>query len=110
MTHFQLPPNKELCVFKAQISRGIWVAQSVKRCTLAQVIVSWPMGSSPTSGSVLTAQSRSLLQILCLPLCLPLPHSHSLCLKNEYMLKKKLKNKAQISQNLPFSKYSCRFH
>ena len=34
-----------------------WVAQSVNRLTLAQVMISQFMGSSPTSGSVLTAQS-----------------------------------------------------
>ena len=34
-----------------------WVAQSVKRLTLAQVMISQFASSSPTSGSVLTAQS-----------------------------------------------------
>ena len=37
--------------------RGAWVAQSVERPTLAQVMISQSMGSSPASGSVLTAQS-----------------------------------------------------
>ena len=37
--------------------RGAWVAQSVKRPALAQVMISWFVGSSPTLGSVLTAQS-----------------------------------------------------
>ena len=37
--------------------RDTWVAQSVKRPTSAQVRVSWFMSSSPTLGSVLTAQS-----------------------------------------------------
>ena len=37
--------------------RGAWVAQSVKCLTWAQVMISWFMGSSPKSGSVLTAQS-----------------------------------------------------
>ena len=37
--------------------RGAWVAQSDKRLTSAQVMVSLFMGSSPMSGSVLTAQS-----------------------------------------------------
>ena len=36
---------------------GAWVAQSVKRLTSAQVTISRFMGSSPASGSVLTAQS-----------------------------------------------------
>ena len=38
-------------------SQGAWVAQSVKRPTLAQVMISRSVGSSPASGSVLTAQS-----------------------------------------------------
>ena len=39
------------------ITRGAWVAQLVKRPTLAQVMISRFMGSSPTLGSVLIAQS-----------------------------------------------------
>ena len=37
--------------------RGAWVAQWVKRPTSAQVTISRSVSSSPTSGSVLTAQS-----------------------------------------------------
>ena len=37
--------------------RGAWVAQSVKRPTSAQVMISRSVSSSPVSGSVLTAQS-----------------------------------------------------
>ena len=37
--------------------RGAWVAQSVKHPTSAQVTISRFVGSSPASGSVLTAQS-----------------------------------------------------
>ena len=44
-------------------------AQSVERLTSAQVMTSRFVGSSPASGSVLTAQSLELLRILCLPLC-----------------------------------------
>ena len=36
---------------------GAWVALSVERLTSAQVMISQSMSSSPTSGSVLTAQS-----------------------------------------------------
>ena len=36
-------------------SRGAWVAQSVKRPTSAQVMISQFMSSSPVLGSVLTA-------------------------------------------------------
>ena len=39
------------------ILRGTWVAQSVKRLTLAQVMISRSVSSSPVSGSVMTAQS-----------------------------------------------------
>ena len=37
--------------------RGAWVAQSIKRLTSAQVVISRSVSSSPASGSVLTAQS-----------------------------------------------------
>ena len=37
--------------------RGAWVAQSVELPTLAQVMMSWSVSSSPASGSVLMAQS-----------------------------------------------------
>ena len=39
------------------ISWGPWVAQSVKRLTSAEVMISQSVSSSPVSGSVLTAQS-----------------------------------------------------
>ena len=39
------------------VRQGAWVVQSVERPTLAQVMISRPMSSSPASGSVLTAQS-----------------------------------------------------
>ena len=61
--------------FKEGILQGAWVAQLVKRLTLAQVMISLFVSSSPASGSMLTAQG--LLHILCLPLSLPLARSHS---------------------------------
>ena len=42
---------------KSKGSQGTWVAQLVKRLTSAQVRISRFVGSSPTSGFVLTAQS-----------------------------------------------------
>ena len=56
-----------------------WVAQSVKRLTSGQVMISRFMASSTTSGSTLTTQS--LLGILSLPLSLPLPCSLFFSLK-----------------------------
>ena len=38
-------------------SCSAWVAQSVERPTLAQIMILWFMNSSPALGSVLTAQS-----------------------------------------------------
>ena len=38
-------------------TRGAWVAQSVEHLTSAQVMISWSVGLSPTSGSVLMARS-----------------------------------------------------
>ena len=37
--------------------RGTWVVQSVELPPSAQITISWSMSSSPTSGSMLTAQS-----------------------------------------------------
>ena len=51
--------------------RDTWVAQLVKCRTLAQVMISRFVSSSPGSGSVLTVQS--LLGILFLPLSLTFP-------------------------------------
>ena len=63
-------------------TRGAWVAQLLKRLTSAQVVISRFMGSSPASGSVLTAQGP--LQIFC-PLSLCPSPTHALSLKNKYL-------------------------
>ena len=42
---------------KASMCWGTWMAQSVEHQTSAQVMISQFVGSSPMSGSVLTAQS-----------------------------------------------------
>ena len=42
------------------------MAPLAKRPTSAQVMISWFVGLSPTSGSVLIARRLELLQILCL--------------------------------------------
>ena len=53
------PPLLKLCLSLPKINKrwGASVAQSVKRPTSAQAMISQFMGSSPASGSVLTAQS-----------------------------------------------------
>ena len=61
--------------------RGPWVTQSVKRLTLAQVMISWSVSSSPASGSVLTTQSLELASDSVSPsLSVPLPLVLFLCL------------------------------
>ena len=66
--------------------RDAWVAQSVKCPTLAQVMISRLLSSSPALGSELTAQSLepasdSVSPSLSAP---PHPlHALSVCLKNE---------------------------
>ena len=60
---------------------GTLVAQSVKRLTSAQVMILQLMSSSPTSGSVLTAQSlEPALDSVSPSLSLPLPRSCSVSL------------------------------
>ena len=64
--------------WKRRKPRGTWVAQSVKLPTLAQVMISWFMGSSPTLGSVLTAQSLACFRFcVSLSLSFPIPCSCS---------------------------------
>ena len=52
-------------------------AQSVKRLTSSQVMTLRFLGSSPASGSVLTARAWSLLRILCLLFSRPFPCLYS---------------------------------
>ena len=78
--------------------RGAWVAQSVEHPTLAQVMISWFVSLSLTSGSVLMARSLVTASILCLPLSLPLPRSWSvsLCLSK---MDKRFKNNNNNNNN-----------
>ena len=62
------------------------MAQSVELLTSAQVMISWFVGSSAVSGSVLTVWS--LLGIL--SFSLPLPYLQFLCLSLKNIKKKKL--------------------
>ena len=64
---------------------GAWMAQLVKRPTLAQVMILWFVSSSPTSGSVLTAQSSEPDACFgfCVSLSLCPSPAHALSLKNK---------------------------
>ena len=60
---------------------GAWVVQSVKCLTLAQVMISRFVGSNPTLGSVLTAQSLEFASDSVSPfLSVPPPFTLSLSL------------------------------
>ena len=66
--------------------RGTWVAQSVKRPTSAQVVITQSVSSSPASGSALTAQSlEPASDSVSSSLFLPLPSSclHFVSVKNK---------------------------
>ena len=62
--------------------RGTWVAQSVKRLTSAQVMISQFRGLSPTLGSVLTAQSLDPASDSVSP-SLSAPPTFTLCLSQK---------------------------
>ena len=75
--------NVNLCLKYIKIW-GAWVAQLAERPTSAQVTISQFMGSSPTSGSVLTAQSLEPASDSVSPsLSDPPLFMLSLCLKNK---------------------------
>ena len=60
------------------------MAQLVKHLTSAQVVISWSVGSSPASGSGLTAQSLEPASDSVSPSLWPLPaHALSHPLKNK---------------------------
>ena len=64
--------------------RGAWVAQSVNHPTSAQVTISRSVGSSPASGSALTARSLEPASDSVSPsLSDPPPFLLCLCLKNK---------------------------
>ena len=61
---------------------GAWVAQSVNCLTSAQVMISWLVGLSPASGSVLTARSlEPASDSVSPPLSAPSPLAHCLTQK-----------------------------
>ena len=78
----QLTPVEPGQLINNSVPGGTWVAQLVELLTLAQVVISWFLSWSPTSGSLLSAQS--LIRVLRSPLSLTLPApecTHSLSQK-----------------------------
>ena len=74
---------------KIAMIRGTWVAQSVQCLTLSQVMISWFVGSSSASGSVLTAQSLEPASNSVSPsLSAPPPLTLCLCLSKINVKKK----------------------
>ena len=63
---------------KMSSSRGAWMAQSVKRPTSAQVMVSWLVSSSPALSSVLGMEPA--WDSVSPSLCPSLAHMRSFCL------------------------------
>ena len=65
---------------------GTWVAQSVEHLASVQVMISQLVGSSPASGSVLTAQSLESASDSVSPSLSAPTHSHSVSvsLKNKH--------------------------
>ena len=63
--------------------RGTWVAQSVKRPTSAQVMISEFVGSSPVSGSVLQLRAWKEPALDAVSPSLSDPPLFTLCLKNK---------------------------
>ena len=61
-------PGSQLHQLAEEPPVGVWVAQSVKHQTLAQVMISWFMSSSPTSVSTVSAEpTLDLLSPLSVP-------------------------------------------
>ena len=83
VSHLYIPQNQETGL-KATTFWGAWVAQSVECPTSAQVMIAHFVSSSPTSDSVLTAQSlEPASDSVCVSLSLPLPCSRSVSLSQK---------------------------
>ena len=92
IVHVLLPTFKNLHIYtrieihiEIGLQWGTWVAQSVERPASAQVMISRFVGSSPMSGSVLTAQSLEPASDSVFPSLSAQPPlvPVSLCLKNK---------------------------
>ena len=88
--------------YKEPAARSAWVAQSLERPPLAQVMISWFVSSSPGSGSLLSACQRAEpasepLSPHSLPLpCLCSPHKEINTKKSEARRRKLTSDSAQV--------------
>ena len=89
------------------MTQSAWVAQSVKRPTLAQVMISRSVSLSPMSGSVLTARSLEPVSDSVFP-SLSGPPLFMLCL-SLLNVKKNLKNKKQKTKMTQIPLFLCNF-
>ena len=81
--------STKLAMYVKKIHRATGVAQSVKHLTLAEVTISWFVGSSPTLGSVLAAESLEPASDSLSPsLSLPFPHPCSVSLSLSHKMNK----------------------
>ena len=81
-----LKTSSQNVIFKQHYPEGAWVAQSVGHLTLAQVLISWSVGSSPALGSLPTAQSlEPALDSLSPSLCPSLAHALSLLVSQKWI-------------------------
>uniref|UniRef100_A0A673SX22 Large ribosomal subunit protein uL15/eL18 domain-containing protein n=1 Tax=Suricata suricatta TaxID=37032 RepID=A0A673SX22_SURSU len=86
----RVPQVPKLKVWADFGCRGAWVAQSCKRPTSARVMISRFLGSSPASGSVLTAKSLEPVSDSVSP-SLSAPPLLTLCLSLSLSLKQTFK-------------------
>ena len=106
LLHENLAPGSPKSVLLKSNLRGAWVAPLVKHPTSAQVMISWFVGLSPASGSVLTARSlQPASDSVCVSLSAPRAHSLSLSLKNTQTLKKM---KSNLKTHTWMRKWDCR--
>ena len=73
-------PSTVGCQMNKSVLWGAWVAQSVKRPTLAQVMISQSVSLSPALGSVLTSQSLEPVSDFVSPSLSDPPPAHALSL------------------------------
>ena len=107
LLHISLSINSARFAFKIGVW-GAWVAQLAGCPTSAQVMISWFMGSSPESGSVLTVWNLLGILSLSLSLCPSSTYAYTLSLSllhSKINNKIKQKNKIGVWKALPHNSF-----